>query len=253
MSVEDVHSAVQPPETTIETAKETASKITRIKRRRKSKAPVIQADTATNANTGNGNDAGAKPNRDTKPARSRYSLDDLRLPVSYTDAGVQRVLNKIPVRRPNKQWFIQTHPEMRYRAFLIELDETGETYLVLPQIAQLLGVDVMRKELLLCITRQGDLFFWPIKLPDEDGQIDDWNDVAMMTAKTAETVWLRLKPNRRMGTYTPEKAEDSWPAPDWDAATQGKSLEELLLDIAFRDRVVDNMEHPVVKKLKGRR
>jgi hypothetical protein len=253
MSTENGDSAAQPPQTTIEAAEETASKVAPMKRKRKSKAPSIQADTATNANTGNGDGAGAKSNVDAKPARSRYSLEDLRLPVDFTNVGVKKILNKIPVRRPHKQWFFRTHPTMVYQAYLIELEEVNETYLVLPHVAQILGSDVAPKELRLGVTRQGNPFFWPIRVPGPDGRIDDWNDAAMQYSHDAITKWISLKPNLQLGTYTAVEAEEKWPEPDWGAITQGKSLEELLLDIAFRNRVVDSMEHTVALQLLGKR
>ena len=247
----------------IEATEETAS--TSTKRKRKTKA-AIQVDalgaTANTDNdevagvkssTDNGDGTGAKSNGGTKPARSRYNLEDLRLPVDFTNVGVKKVLNKIPVRKPSKQWFVRTHVTMVYQAYIIDLEDDRETYLVLPHVAQVLGSDVAPKEIRLGVTRQGNLFFWPIRVPGPDGRIDDWNDAAMQASHEAIDTWISLKPNMQLGTYTTIVAEEKWPDPDWNAITQGKGLEELLLDIAFRNRVVDSLEHPVALQLLGKR
>jgi hypothetical protein len=58
--------------------------------------------------------------------------------------------------------------------------------------------------------------------------------------------WLRVQANMDLGAYELRRAMHEIPAPVWPTHT----LHELL-KIAFRDRVVDRLDHPVVKRLHG--
>ena len=64
------------------------------------------------------------------PSRLRLSQDFVAA------AGVKKLLTTIPVRKPSKEWFIQTHADQTYRlqTCVIELKEDSETYLVDPSL-----------------------------------------------------------------------------------------------------------------------
>jgi hypothetical protein len=58
--------------------------------------------------------------------------------------------------------------------------------------------------------------------------------------------WIRVKANMRLRAYEVFQAENSIPDPEWpdlsfDAITR----------IAFKDRVITSLDHPVVKRLRG--
>src|SRR5687768_14516462 len=53
-------------------------------------------------------------------------------------AGVERLLTVVPVRKPAKHDFVRVHPDPEFRmspAGIIELKEEREMYLVLPHLA----------------------------------------------------------------------------------------------------------------------
>ena len=56
-------------------------------------------------------------------------------------AGVKKVLNMIPVRKPSKEWFVQTHPDTSYHinTCVIDLKEDNELFLVDPSLWDLLA------------------------------------------------------------------------------------------------------------------
>src|SRR5262249_29523335 len=57
----------------------------------------------------------------------------LRLSQDYAaDLGVKKALLTVPVRKPDKSWFVRVHPAEDYRltTAVIELKEERETYLV---------------------------------------------------------------------------------------------------------------------------
>ena len=104
----------------------------------------------------------------------------------------------------------------------------------------------MAKLLIPTITNHGALFLWPIKLPDEQGRLDEWNSVAQEAAQRAQAKWIRLMANMGAGTYDVLEAAGNFPDPVWPQ----KSLQELL-EIAFKGRIIDSMDHPVLRRLRG--
>src|SRR6266446_4716672 len=60
----------------------------------------------------------------------------LRIDQSFLNTGAaKKLLTTVPIRKPNKQDFVRVHPSPEYRltVALIELKESRETYLVMPQ------------------------------------------------------------------------------------------------------------------------
>jgi hypothetical protein len=175
-------------------------------------------------------------------------LDSIRLPQDFgAELGVKKILDRMPVRRPDRQWFIRVHPGKRIETFVLELKDVNETYLVLGEARRVLPEELAAKVLYLAITRQNNPFFWPIRLPDPSGRLDDWNQSAMGAAKRAETKWISVKANRHAGAYDVyEATAEGLPEPEWPEM----SLEELLT-IAFKNRIIRTPDHAVIQQLLG--
>ena len=77
---------------------------------------------------------------------------------------MRKVLNTVPVRKPNSQDFIRVHSGETYRLPLavIELKDDREIYLVPPPVATQLPGECIMVTLYLAINRQGVLFLWPL-------------------------------------------------------------------------------------------
>jgi hypothetical protein len=188
-------------------------------------------------------------NSDFKPFGD---LSALRLDQSYAGdtVGVKKVLTTVPVRKPNRQEFVRVHPDPTYRltpAAIIELKEDRETYLLLPKMAQALPGEFATVTLFTTITRQGTLFLWPVKLPNPNGRQNEWHRSAAEAAERAMKKWLRVTSSMSLGAYEVFEASGDIPEPVWPEP----SFEEILA-IAFRDRVVDRFDHPLVQRLQGR-
>ena len=107
-----------------------------------------------------------------------FDLSRLRLSQDFVAAaGVKKILNTVPVRKPSKEWFVQTHPDEAFRiqTCVVELKEDSETYLVDPSLWQELASEstFSPRALITTINRQGVLFLWPIRLPGADGRLDE--------------------------------------------------------------------------------
>jgi hypothetical protein len=191
-----------------------------------------------------------QPTTDPIPeAADPFDLTKLRLDQSFVEsAGVKKLLTTIPVRKPNKQEYVRVHPKSEYRAALavIELKSDREFYLLPPPIARELPGEFVMVMMFTTINRQGVLTLWPVRLPAPDGRPNEWNRSAAEAAEHAIKRWVRVVPNLDLGANEIREATGTIADPTWPDL----SFQELLR-IAFRDRLVDHLEHPVIKRLRG--
>ena len=186
----------------------------------------------------------------TNPVPNPFNPAALRLSQSFAGTvGVKKLLTTVPVRKPNRQDFVRVHPDPAYRetpVAIIELKEDRETYLLSPVIAQQLPGEFNAVTLNTAINRQGVLQIWPVKLPGPDGKHNEWHRSAAEAAERAMEKWVRVTANMSAGGYDIYEASGELPEPVWPEI----SFEEIL-KIAFRDRYVDDVGHPLLQKLRG--
>jgi hypothetical protein len=163
--------------------------------------------------------------------------------------GVKKALLTVPVRKPAREWFIRVHPHPDYRlqTVVLDLKEAGETYLVSQALwPELAGESTLSPRILYtAMSRQGVLFLWPVRLPGADGRLDAWSKSALDAAELAQTTWVRVQADMSLGAYSVFYAENL-PAPEWPDLPF-----RALLRIAFRDRFVQTLDHPVLRQLRG--
>jgi len=91
------------------------------------------------------------------------------------------------------------------------------------------------------------LFMWPVRTPAADGRTNDWHVSAATAAQHAMTKWIRIKSNMSLRAYEIFEAESTIPDPIWPSELTFDSIYR----IAFKDRVIRSLDHPVVKRLRG--
>lgn len=164
--------------------------------------------------------------------------------------GIKKALLTVPVRKPAKEWFIQTYPDASYylETAVLELKEDRETYLVDRDLWEPLATEstFSPRALFTTMNRQGVLFLWPIRLPGPDGRSDDWSRSALEAAQMAKGRWVRVAANMSLGAYDVFEAAGDLAAPEWPD-TSFKDL----LRVAFKDRLIETLDHPVLRKLRG--
>lgn len=178
-----------------------------------------------------------------------FDLASLRLPQNFEDtSGVKRIVTTVPVRKPDRTWFVRVRPgeEWRLSTGIVELKDERETYLVAPSLRHELASEMTPKVLFTAINRQGVLFLWIVKLPNVDGRSDTWSQSALAAATQAEGGWVRVIPNNTLGGYDLYTARAGLPDPEWPDL----SFQEIIR-LAFKDRMIDSLDHPVVRRLKG--
>jgi hypothetical protein len=175
---------------------------------------------------------------------------NLRLDQSFTEiAGVKKLLLVVPVRRPSPQDFVRVHADRDYRDTfaVVELRDDRETYLLTPAIARALPGEFTMVILYTAINRQGVLHLWPVKLPTPDGRVLEWHRSAAEAAELAMRKWIRLRANMSLGAYDVFDAEGVIAEPEWPALSYRE-----ILKIAFgAGRLVDSLDHPLIKRLRG--
>jgi hypothetical protein len=178
-----------------------------------------------------------------------FDLASLRLNPSFLEtAGVKKLLTTVPARRPSPQDFVRVHPSPEYREnfAMIDLKDEREDYIVRPEIMSQLAGEVVFKTIYTAINRQGVVFLWPVRLPAPDDRKSEWLRSAREGAELAMTEWVRLKANMNLGAYEITVAESVMADPVWpDLSYQD------LVRIAYRDRMVTGIDHPVVRRLRG--
>ena len=155
-------------------------------------------------------------------------------------------LTTVPVRKPSKtQWF-RIHPEYKLDAPLLKYgDSCDDYYLVVSSLADQL-IDVAQAfRLVVGVDRQGVVFVWPLRLPDADRPLA-WHLSALEAASHAEVQWTRIQANMSLGAYEIRTAEGISDEPKWPEMSRDE-----ILDIAFKNKIIDRLDHLVLQQLRG--
>ena len=157
--------------------------------------------------------------------------------------GQQRIVTRVPVRKPDKQIFFRAHPTDKVETYVIDDKENRETYYVLPEMRDEIVAQGLHRPVLLArvITRQAVNMLWPIGL-SVDGRSNSWHETAHEARRMAEKDWIRIVPNMALGGYEIFRALAPIDEPDWSKMTF-----QQLLEVAFRNRIISSLDHPVLK------
>jgi hypothetical protein len=99
------------------------------------------------------------------------------------------------------------------------------------------------------ISRQGSIGLWPIAGPDPDGKINAWHVSARRACNELMRRWGQVRTEGRGGSggYIVEAARVAYPDPVWP---ENVDLDRML-ELAFEDRDLDSLDHPIAQKLLG--
>ncbi len=177
------------------------------------------------------------------------NLSSLRLSQNFQDeVAVKKAMMTVPVSKPPRQDFVMVHPAPEYQlnTNVIELKDDRETYLITPHLWNALHAELVPVILYLSISRQSVLRVWPVKLPTTDGKENMWHRSSHEAAQLAMKHWTRITANMALGAYEAHIATGIPAEAQWPAETFGE-----ILKVAFRDRFITTLDHPVVKRLRG--
>jgi hypothetical protein len=179
-------------------------------------------------------------------------FDALRLPPTG-QVVVKENLSIIPIRKPKKTEYFRKRPGKDWEIDLpLYEDDDGETYLVGPVCLGFLNDQGLIKRARIHTLLEfgsGVLLLSPIGLPDADGKYNSYNRSREEAYLKAETKWVRIVANKALGGYRVCEPESKLPEPDWP--TPPNTLKEML-SIAFKGRYINELDHPIINRLKGR-
>lgn len=173
----------------------------------------------------------------------------LRLGQDFASSiGVKKVLTVVPCRKPNRQEFLRVRPgeDWRLETGMFEDRLNRDFYLVQRHLWAELSGEVFAVCIFLAVNRQNDVFVWPVKLPSVDGRSNPWNESALAAARLAESRWVRVAANMGGGMYDVFEAAEELSEPEWPELTFSE-----VLKLAFKNRFITSVDHPVVRALRG--
>jgi hypothetical protein len=177
--------------------------------------------------------------------------DAYTLSQDFSETGSsQKLITTVPVRRPGKQTFFRVHPGEAFRRNIALLeygdDIDKETYLVDPALHTDLADNIRRVTIFTAITRQGSIVLVPVRLPNSHRK-----DLAATSLREAMEIamerWVKVIWNAELKAFETHVAAGKLPDPVWPANLAFADL----FDRAFSDKVINDMEHPVVRQLFG--
>jgi hypothetical protein len=193
-----------------------------------------------------------KNKSDTVEAPDPFDLDSLRVNPERGGLGsIRQILTHIPVRKPGKQQFIQALPGAELPVELLILKDEGENYLIAPDLRETVATEVTLVTLQLAITPQRVVSIWPVVIPGDPP--NPWHLSAIEAANYARDGWIKVVADMNLGAYRIMKALGDLPAPEWpkELGETPEIMMQSAIRIAFRGKMIDDPDHPVLKRLRG--
>jgi len=164
--------------------------------------------------------------------------------------NLESELITVEVRPPNGQsWiWIPGDPEWRReRVLILEIKAVQrEFYLIADSISNLVDTGVGERILVAYQDRAKGYFLWPIRLTNARGDRDSWSLSAQQIITSYTDRWIRVKPSTTSyNAYTLPPDADN-PVPVWPAGGF-----KVLLNKAFKGRVLTSANDPVIRRLLG--
>jgi hypothetical protein len=176
-------------------------------------------------------------------------LGAMAKPQDYADLSSEHIA-RLRVGRPPNASFFRVHPTL-YQDLTVYVHEEGMekvTYLITsPVYAQVIDEPAFKhKRYYLYMTQNGVLGLLPVSLPNMTGRLDSWSESMGRIVSVARERYVRVISNMELREYTYREAvqdfgEPSWPNEEWVE----------LLSLAFQDRIIDSMDHDIIRKLNG--
>jgi len=161
--------------------------------------------------------------------------------------SVLRETTSIELRKPGRfEWFRAHREEGFHSSFLLHQYDDQLYYLV-PALKARYRDALKLKRLVYCINADGEVFLWPISLPDDTGELDEWSRRAHHAAERSKEEWLCYRWNTRLKRHNELASPELINEPTWPELT----LDQILA-LAFRDCAITDADHIALKRIDGR-
>ena len=149
---------------------------------------------------------------------------------------------------------IRSESEWKFCTYILDLGGSSDgegKYLLNPALYPEV---IEKKKLKLVIIHtgimhgSGEIFLSEIAQPDAEGKDNEFNRTRRIAYTIAETKWVKLQRNDSIGAYDTIFALSELPDPEWPEEPENMVK---AIEIAFKDRFIDDHNHPILKKLRG--
>jgi hypothetical protein len=190
------------------------------------------------------------PEDTSNPLEDPFDPERLRA-TSFDDIAIERVTLVVPVRRPARGEFFRVNASADYSVdwWVLERNDDldRQTYWVTERYRAELLDDLRRVRVFTCVNKRGTVYLWPCKLPTDNTSSRHWAESALRVAEDAKHVWVKMAGNRDLGAYELFKAQGDLGEPIWP----DKSFSDLLRLAFDNGRLIDSLDHPVLRELRG--
>jgi hypothetical protein len=150
---------------------------------------------------------------------------------------------------PSLYFRVNPDPEMQLDCTLV-VDEEGarkKFYFITPSMRShpRLAARLRPYTLRVVISQSGVIMLWPVPITKGGRDLPVWQSYRK-AAEMAQTEWISMVWSDEHRDYIITSAEGEIPEPVWPERT----LSEFLIE-GFADAVIDNEEHPYVRKVRG--
>jgi hypothetical protein len=145
----------------------------------------------------------------------------------------------------SQEYFRTKHDYINNNSYLLLLEQGSNTlYLVNPALEPNLSGDAFRGQLLLAVNRDGEFFVIFCRVPSYP--TEPFAITRLEGVEAAKTKWVRLRTKADRQGYDIIVANGAIPEPVWpDEPVQ------TILEKAFGDRFIMDLNHSVLRKLRG--
>ena len=174
------------------------------------------------------------------------NLDDLLQPVDFSGAASAGTPTRIAINRPKRdEWITVRKGEEWVRAVWVieeQQDLDREIYIVAPALATgELEADSRYAIMHLTVSSTGRLFWWCVKM-GKGSRRNHWAESALKATDKAKDGWIRVMAAHE--GYDVCEAKANMPEPQWPDMTPDE-----LIQLAFDDRIIASLDHPVARRL----
>ncbi len=190
--------------------------------------------------------------QESAPVPDPFDPASLRLSPNADNPGVvfTRKLINIACDKPKKQDWVRVHPSDDFwmdAGILEDSSSTQEKYLVAPVLFDELSRYIRRCRIMLATTRHEKPFLWPATIPDPNGREMACHRSMLEAQTTAIHQWTQVCWNAPKSDYDVDTATADLGEPKWPT----ESFRDLL-ELCFRGRLLNDMDHPFIQQLLGK-
>lgn len=164
---------------------------------------------------------------------------------------VRKVIIQVLVKKPNPQKFFRVLPGSQWEVSVpvLEMKEEGDYYLVHPDVLPYLVNEVRFVRINVAYYLNGSVFLIPTPLPDAENPMkwNPWHRSLDTVVKRAKEGWVRSVADRSISGYNLLAASGNYECPQLPT---DMTLNDYLR-IAFREKIIDSPDHPIVRRLLG--